>query len=171
MMKIWVIAPYHYERTQAFERMWKYDREKEVVSIGWNLGNLANLTLEEIAIRFFGKFPSGNNITLNQIINFWQHIQPGDRIIARGGRKKIVGLGIVNHPTFYDPIRGAEQIGRIDIGGEQPDEDFLPVRWESVEEFDFQNIVFGILTVTRMRETSKHWPAIKDVLQDVWDIP
>ena len=57
MMKIWVIAPYHYERTQAFERMWKYDREKEVVSIGWNLGNLANLTLEEIAIRFFGKFP------------------------------------------------------------------------------------------------------------------
>ena len=167
MVRYWVIAPYHYDLPQAFKEAWKYDRENGVIAIGWNMGNLAELSVEEIQSRFRMEF-SEELRSLHQVLKFWHGILPGDRIIARGGRRTIVGLGTVMGSAFYDPDKGIDRTGGLGI---IPYEQFLPVRWENVSEHIFPQQIFGMQTVTQIRETSKHWPAVKDVLEDVWDIP
>lgn len=143
MSRNWVIAPYHFDRPEAFEQVWNFDRSKGVIAIGWNTGDLSDLSPEEIQNRYTEKWRDRSRVGLNQVLKFWREIQPGDRIIARGGRKKIVGIGTATGPAFYDQRKGAERIGRLDI---EPYENFLPVRWES-GVIEFPDIVFGMLTV------------------------
>ena len=143
MTRNWVIAPYHFDRPEAFEQVWNFDRNNGVIAIGWNMGDLSDLSPEDIQNRHAEIWQDRSRVGLNQVLKFWREIQPGDRIIARGGRKKIVGIGTATGPAFYDPRKGAERIGRLVI---EPYENFLPVRWES-EEIEFPDMVFGMLTV------------------------
>ena len=56
MVRNWVITPYHYDYRDAFEQAWNYDRSNNVIGIGWNLGDLSNLSSEEIRRRYAAVF-------------------------------------------------------------------------------------------------------------------
>lgn len=145
MARNWVITPYHYDEREAFQKIWAYDRRNGIIGIGWgDMGDLTNLSEEEIRrryVRFYGDLTSSG---LNQVIRFWRAIHPGDHVIARGGRKRILDVGTVTGSAFYDAQRGRE---RARVGGDAYiHEYFLPVQWDGIER-EFPNQVFGMLTV------------------------
>ena len=151
MSRNWVITSYHYDDPEVFRKVWEYDHNNGVMGIGWSqMGDLSNLSQEEIERRYFVVFSGDSTRTgLNQVIKFWRAIQPGDRVIARGGRKRILDVGTVTGYAFHDPQRGRE---RAKMGGNaQVYEYFLPVRWDGIER-EFPNQVFGMLTVYELPE-------------------
>ena len=151
MPRNWVITSYHYDDPETFRRVWDYDRSNSVIGIGWSdMGDLASLSEDEIERRYFKVFAGHpTRAGLNQVLKFWREVQPGDRVIARGGRKRILDVGTVTGSAFYDPRRGRER-ARMG-GGAQIYEYFLPVRWDGIEK-EFPNQVFGMLTVYELRE-------------------
>ncbi len=168
MVRYWIITPYHYYRPEEFDQCWHYDRNNGVIAIGWNLGNLSNLSVEAIRMRYEDEFPDEDPNSFYQVLKFWQEIQPGDRIIARAGRKRIIGLGTVQGRPYYS-LEEWERRGRgIDFTTHT---NFLPVRWDNIKEHFFPDMVFGIQTVTEITERSRHWPAVKAVLSNVWNLP
>lgn len=151
MARNWVITSYHYDDPEAFQKVWNYDHSNNVIGIGWSqMGDLAELSEHEIEQRYFEVFTGDSTRSgLNQVIRFWRAIEPGDRVIARGGRKRILDVGTVTGPAFYDSQRGRE---RARIGGDaQVYEYFLPMRWDGIER-EFPNQVFGMLTVYELAE-------------------
>ena len=150
MARHWVITPYSYDDFETFQKVWNYDHRYGVVGIGWSdMGDLARLSEGEIERRYFQVFDDKTRVGLNQVIRFWCAIQPGDRVIARGGRKRILDVGTVTGPAFYDGNQGRE---RSRMGGDaKVYEYFLPVRWDGIEK-EFPNQVFGMLTVYELPE-------------------
>ena len=150
MARHWVITPYHYGDFETFQKVWDYDRRNGVIGIGWSdMGDLARLSEGEIERRYFQVFDDKTRVGLNQVLKFWRAIQPGDRVIARGGRKRILDVGAVTGPAFYDAQRGRE---RARVGGDAYIyEYFLPVRWEGIER-EFPNQVFSMHTVRELPE-------------------
>ena len=143
MRRNWVIAPFGFNDF-GFEQVWNYDRNNNVIAIGWDLGDLSGLSAAEIEQRYSQKYPGETTKqNLNQVLRFWNEIQVGDRVIARGGRKKLICVGVVTDPPFYSTQMGAERTGGLDI---DPFNTFLPVNWGGGER-EFQSLEFGILTV------------------------
>lgn len=136
--RYWMIAPADCQNRDEFDRCWHYDRENGVIAIGWDLGKAPRSPehLEEMFRRraheevwsFHG---------LHMLTKFRFKIQPGDRIIARAGRKRIVGIGEVQGKAYYDADKGRRTWSS----------NFLHVRWDDTEERDFPDIVFGMQTV------------------------
>ena len=147
MTRYWAIAPTHYDQPQRFERVWTYAREKNIIAIGWNIGDIASMSPDELPARFAERFPGTSKHGLNQLRKFYYEIKPGDRIIARAGRKKFVGIGTVTGPAFHNPTTGQGMVGDL---GVEVYENFLPVQWDDVTEKVFQDIVFGMHTVNEM---------------------
>ena len=164
MAKIWVIAPCNYHLREEFKHIWNYDRQNGVIAIGWGIEDAHKMSREDLEAKFLEQ-SHWNPQDRHQVIKFYHDIQPGDRIIARGGRKKIVGIGTVTHRAFFDRKRGLKRSG--DWGNL---ENFLCVNWEGGKT-DFPNQVFGMQTVTELKESSKHWLAIKAALGNVWNLP
>ena len=146
MVRYWVIAPIHYDDIDVFNQYWKYDLEKGVISIGWGMGDLTDVTYDEFQSRFQDEFPEEWR-NRHQVWNFWNAIQEGDYVIARAGRKKVAGVGIVNGPAFYSLQMGQEQNGGVN---DHPNENFIPILWEGSEK-EFRRQVFGMQTVTEMK--------------------
>ena len=152
MVRFWVIPPTGFGNREEFERVWEYARDNGIISIGfgWNMGDAASLSLEEMESRYLSD--RGERVsrhTLHQVFKFWNDIKPGDRIVARGGRKRIVGVGTVQGAPFYDSTR-MQETGLTDHRC------FLPVQWDSGDsaiEKEFPNIVFGMQTVCELEET------------------
>ena len=166
-MRHWVITPYHYERLEEFDQCWHYDSNNGVIAIGWDMGDVTNLPIETMRVRYDRAFP-GHPGDFHQVRKFWREILPGDRIIARAGRKRIIGLGTVNGSPYYS----LEEWGRRGRGITYTTHpNFLPVRWDDTGGHIFSNQVFGIQTVTEMTEKSKHKLAIKAALGCVWPNP
>ena len=147
MVRYWVIPPTGYDDKEEFQRTWKYDRENGLISIGfgWKGGDATSLTFEEIASWYLdalGHPESGT--TLHQVFKFWNDIKRGDRIVARAGRKRLVGVGTVQDSPFYDPDR---------MKGVRPDfQSHLPVQWDDIAEKEFPQIVFGMQTIYELDE-------------------
>ena len=38
MVRYWAIAPSRYSPKASFERIWRYDRDNEIITIGWDDG-------------------------------------------------------------------------------------------------------------------------------------
>lgn len=145
MVRYWVIAPYNYEDREAFDICWDYDRLNGVIAIGWSeLGDLSGLSKEDISARFL-EYKDWEPKARHQVIKFWTEIQVGDIVIARGGRKRVVGIGTVTGPAFYDPKRGDERADNI----AESFRNFLPVRWER-DEKEFPRTELGMQTLYEM---------------------
>ncbi len=143
MSRNWVIAPYFFGDPETFAQAWNYDRNNNVIVIGYDVGDLSGLSSEEIQRRYTRKYPDKpTRAILNQVIRFWCEIQPGDRVIARGGRKKIMGVGTVIGLPFYDPQEGQKRADGLDGYYES----FLPVQWEGGEK-EFDDQVFSMHTL------------------------
>ena len=142
MAKNWVMAPLENEPGH-FDQVWKYDRENNVISIGWDVGGFDSP--KELKSRYQERARVNENWTetgFRQLKAFWYDIKPGDRIIARRGRKKIVGIGTVVGSPFYSPKMKVEQAGTF-----EPDHAyFLPTEWKDFER-EFPDIKFGMHTL------------------------
>ena len=145
MVRYWVIAPIHYDDVQIFDQYWQYDLDKGVISIGWGMGDISNISYEEFQTRFQNEFPEEWR-NRHQVWNFWSSIQEGDYVIARAGRKRVAGVGVVSGPAFYSLQMAQEQNKGVN---DHPNENFLPVRWEGKDK-EFRRQVFGMQTVTEM---------------------
>ena len=148
MVRYWVMSPTAFEDREEFKRVWEYDRENGIISIGfdWHMGDATSLTLEDMANRYleFHEQPATGH-TLRQMFTFWNDIKPGDRIVARGGRKVLMGVGTVQDSPFYDPDRMKEVRAGFRC--------HLPVQWDDVAEKVFPKLVFGMQTIYEVEET------------------
>ena len=167
MTRCWVIAPYRYSPGMVFDAVWDYSRRNDVISIGWHeVGDLTGASKKEIKDRHQAVY---SEINYQSLQRFWHDIEPGDRVIARAGLKRVVGIGTVEGKPFFDLDRGREVTCGLD---QNIHPNFLIVHWELFERESPYRIFRGHLnTVTELKETQKHWPAIKAVLQGAWDTP
>lgn len=162
MVRNWVIAPNSFEDKKQFERVWEYCHKENIISIGfgWNIGDATSLTWDEIVDRYEKLGESVSEHALRQILMFWNEIKPGDRIIARGGRKKIVGVGTVQGAPFFDPDKMKE-------AGEPNHKSILPVQWDMTFEKEFPNIVFGLQTIYELPADKFEELTHRDVGRDI----
>ena len=77
MTRYWAIAPTHYDQPQRFELVWKYARENNIIAIGWNIGDIASMSPDELPARFAERFPGASKHGLNQLRKFYYEIKPG----------------------------------------------------------------------------------------------
>ena len=144
MVRYWVVAPYNYDDRAAFDACWQYDHTNGVIAIGWDLGDLSDLSKEDISARY-REHTEWELTSRHQVVKFWTEIQRDDIIIARGGRKRVVGIGTVVGPAFYDGEKGKARAGSI----ARPFPNFLPVRWER-EGKEFPRTELGMQTLCEM---------------------
>ena len=141
LVRYWAIAPSRYSPKASFERIWRYDRDNEIITIGWDVGKPTSL--RDLKAWYSMYWPDETEHGLKMLAMFWFEIRPGDGIIARAGRKRIAGVGIVRGEPYYD-----KNIGEFAYGS-----NILPVHWDSVEEKVFRELVFPMHTITELKES------------------
>jgi 5-methylcytosine-specific restriction protein B len=91
-------------------RLWNECQEKGVIAIGWDdLGDLRNYaSREEIAERLrANRAPGSPEPTMDSLacFQFAHEIKPGDFVVAKIGRSKLLGVGVVQSQYLHDPTR------------------------------------------------------------------
>ncbi len=142
MPRYWAIAPSDYSDRDEFERCWRFDREHELISIGWDVGQPQSREDLEDKYARAAADEDWTQHGLNMLQKFWFEISPGDRVIARAGRKRIVGIGSVRGGPYFDLEDGESSWGA----------NFLPIQWDDVEEIEFADMVFGMHTIYELSE-------------------
>jgi hypothetical protein len=102
--KIWAIA------LGEGGRLWNESYEKGIISIGWDqLGDLsAYKSQDEVMAKLTeirgvdGQTPSNDSLCCYQFVH---EMKAGDLVIAKIGRKKILGGGVVTSDYIYQPDR------------------------------------------------------------------
>ena len=175
MARIWAIAPYNYDKPERFDEAWGYCQRNGVIAIGWHLlGDLSGKSRAQIMLLYqdepeyrYNPETGNESSGYRSLQRFWHDIEIGDRVIARAGRKKIVGLGVVTGKPLFNGARGKEML-QCD-----PHPNFIGVSWENFSERRFQFEVLKSCRAT-VNEIKKHhtiWPKIRSVLWEVWDLP
>lgn len=165
MTKVWIIAPTDSQPLDEFQRIWSYQRDNGIVAIGWDMGDSSLLCRQQLHDKFL-KYANNygwNSRERHQVANFWLDIRKGDYIIARRGRKHIVGIGKATCRARYERHRELQR------SGEPGDSltSLILVDWQCTQEYEFSETVFSILTVSRPR---KRWPQIKKALIEVYGV-
>lgn len=149
MARYWVIAPYESRYADVFEKAWDYDLKKGTIAVGWTtLGDISELDKDElrqeIADTYPGRTERSYTIDCNALWRFYHEIGVGDKIIARRGRMRMVGVGVVTGSAFYDEKKGRERVGNLtDVY--YPN--LISVDWEE-RSIEFDYLAFGMNTLT-----------------------
>ncbi len=91
-------------------RLWNKCQEDRVAAIGWDeLGDLRDYTDREaitqaLTDRRGPNAPAPSNDSL-ACYEFAHRIQPGDYVVAKIGKSKLLGIGVVKGDYHYDPTR------------------------------------------------------------------
>lgn len=142
-MTTWAIAPFEARDGQAFDDVWAFDLANNVVSIGWHeLGDISGLARSDLlskVISTYTKVPlATQTLFANMLWTFCHEIKVGDTVVARRGRKALVGIGRVTGPASYSPGRNPTTT--------HPH--FLPVQWDSSSApASFDSLIFAMHTV------------------------
>ena len=147
--RYWVISPYDYTHRETWEKVWQFDLENQIISVGWReLGDISaydEVQLKEAYIREYG-----NTLGFNQIKNFYHSIKIGDVIIARRGLKSIAAIGTVTQTAYYERDKNIHILGETNY---YPNH--IGVSWqESPRDIQFDRIVFGRLTLYEISEST-----------------
>ncbi|MCI0785316.1 MAG: DUF1016 family protein [Chloroflexi bacterium] len=149
MTRYWVIAPYDFTKKETFANAWDFDLRNGTIAVGWrDLGDTSNLSREQLEEKYEKAYADPTRKGLNQISRFWHEIIPGDILIARGGRKKILSWGTVTGSAYYDDAKGKERVK--DQQAEQYP-NFVPVQWVGKEK-EFEDMVFSFTTLYEISE-------------------
>lgn len=149
MTRFWVITPYDYTDKETFSNAWDYDLRNGTIAVGWkDLGDVSKLTREQLEEKYQKVYEDATRKGLNQITKFLHEINPGDILIARGGRKKILSWGTVTGPAFYDDAKAKERV-KDPQAYQYPQ--FLPVQWVGKER-EFEDMVFSFTTLYEISE-------------------
>ncbi|MHA2430389.1 MAG: hypothetical protein ACXACC_05060 [Promethearchaeota archaeon] len=147
MVRYWIIAPYDSTEKNLFDTAWKYDIKNKTIAVGWMaLGDILKIQSKDDLRKKYNEIypdvkPSSATRDINTIWSFYHDILPGDKIIARRGTKKMIGIRTVTRKAFYNEDMGKERI---------PDEhyysNFIKVEWEN-KIIDFDGIAFSFYTM------------------------
>ena len=140
MVRYWAMAPVEYKDKAHYYRVWQYDRDNGIITIGWDVGEPESVI--DLEARYGMYWPEESNHGFKMLYKFWYEIRPGDRIIARAGRKRIVGVGTASAGPYVD-----ENHGRFAHGS-----NCLPVDWEFARERVFPDMVFPRYTIVELDE-------------------
>ena len=148
--KCWVIAPFDFgEYPEQWERVWQYDLDNGVISVGWGtMGDVTGMTLEQVREKFdAAHFDAKRRSGAHAVYNLFNEIKPGHRIIARRGTKQIAGVGTVKGRAYFDrrnhrePYEGHAHFSHIDV------------KWDAAPRgVRLINHVFGIGTIQAIAE-------------------
>ncbi|MGD0518241.1 MAG: PDDEXK nuclease domain-containing protein [Thermoguttaceae bacterium] len=148
MPRYWVIAPVESKDSDLFEKIWKFDFENNLISIGWSqVGDVSKLNkdelLEKISLVYPDKPKGTKGLFANMILTFYKDIAPGDFVLARRGQKILVAVGKVIKSAEYTP-------------GRNPDNthgNYLEVDWQKPPmNKDFSRLVFPRHTLKELTE-------------------
>lgn len=146
MPTTWAIAPFEARDSQAFDDVWGFALTNQVISIGWReLGDLSGLDRPDLLSKVITTYPqlplATHTLFTNMLWAFWHDIKIGDIVVARRGRKALVGIGRVTGPASYAPGRNPACT--------HPN--FLPVEWDpSTGPVNFESLVFAMHTVWQL---------------------
>jgi hypothetical protein len=152
-MRYWVIAPYDSDQRETFECAWSYDLAHSTIAVGWTeLGDASQLSPVELRQKYISTYPRQTKAYVTRdcrtIWSFHHELAIGDRVIARKGTRRIVGVGEVMGAPFYDDSRGRERVGGPGIHFYS---NFIPVRWEA-REFDLGRPMLQRYTMVEITE-------------------
>ena len=156
MPRYWIIAPYHSERRDIFDRVWSFDLKNGIISLGYaELEDTHAMSEEELRSAIEREYPERKaqvkTRIFNKFWNFYHVMQPGDRVIARRGTKTIAGVGSVAGPPYYCKDKIAEVVGQQ--GHAYPNH--MPICWqEAPRDLRFPNIVFSIQSLEEVKEAT-----------------
>lgn len=148
MPRYWVMAPVESKPAELFDKVWQFDLEEGVISIGWTeLGDITHLTRDELAAAVASTYPdkpaSTKSLCTNMLWAFYQEMLPGDFIIARRGRKTLTAVGKVIGNAVCTP-------GRNPAIGHQG---YIEVAWQGEpRDKSFATVVFPMRTLTEYSE-------------------
>jgi hypothetical protein len=153
MPRYWVIAPYSFEEPGRWDRVWKYDLEHNVISIGWReLGDGSSLDedqLKEQMDRNYPDLPSNTRTLYRRMFrDFYHSIKVGDVVLARRGRKVIAATGTVTRAAYYEHNKNLEALGPSSAYSNH-----LDVQWKPApRDKAFPAVVFGMQTLYEIPE-------------------
>ena len=108
MTRYWAIAPAEYSPQgrigTRFQKCWQYDLARGIISVGWDLGEKPQ-SREHLAWlweEYADPEWAGSRACFGMLEKFWFDIEPGDKLIARAGLTRYVGLGEFQGDPFYD---------------------------------------------------------------------
>jgi len=151
MKRYWVIAPYSSKNEEGFEESWSYDLKNSVIAIGWSkVGDISLLSDSALVEKLKKEYPDKHaQRSFNTLKLFYSEIKEGDVIVARKGRKTIVGIGEVTGKAFYDLNMGKDR-----YSGQSEDficPNFIRVKWQD-RYIDFDQMVFGMNTIQQISD-------------------
>ncbi len=150
MPRYWIIAPVESKQPELFDRVWQFDLENNLISIGWNeVGDVSKMSRDTLSKMVGAAYPDKPNSTKGLICNmlwaFWREIAPGDFVIARRGRTVLTAVGKVIRAGFYAPGKNPSLANSHD--------GFLEIEWQQQpRNKKFPNIVFPMYTLKGISE-------------------
>ena len=148
MPRYWVIAPYHADQPEDWQKVWDFDLQNGIISIGWReLEDVSKLSKQELSVVVQDAYPDKpvniQSLYTNMIWSFYHDVEPGDVIVARKGIKCLAAVGDVQGSAYYDSSKAVEAVGQ-----EITYSNHLDVQWrDSPQNLDYENIVFGRMTL------------------------
>lgn len=149
--RIWAISP------GEGGRLWEEFLKDGIIAFGWDqLGDLAKYP-DQAAItdklqEIFGDDNKRSNSSL-ACYQFSRVIQPGDIVIAKAGRKKVLGMGVVTSDYFY--CESAEEY-----------KNRRQVEWLRTDVGEFPGSGVAIKTLTELTP----YPSIVELVKSYLDI-
>lgn len=153
MAQYWIVSSYHADRPMVWEKVWQFNLENSLISIGWKeLGDISEYSKDglkdAIEQTYLDSPPNIQTLYLNMLWSFYHEMTSGDIIIARRGRKVIAGIGTVTGPAYYEHQKNIEA-----TGPENPYSNHIGVRWHDAQrDLVFQRVVFGMQTIYEITE-------------------
>lgn len=153
MTRYWVIAPYSSASLDIFDKVWEYDRNNGTIAVGWKeLGDVSKLSRPELEKLYKNTYPNRpQSVVTREVRALWEfhkEISIGDRIIARQGRKKIIGIGEVVGESYYSEEQGRKRVANL-TDDYYPN--FIRVDWEQ-KGIKFKKSEFSFFTLYEISE-------------------
>lgn len=154
--RIWAIA------TGENSFLWDDFVAHNIMAIGWdNLGDLSAYTTQEmITQKLAEEYTDGRRPTNDSLccFQFSHEIQVGDIVIAKTGRKKVLGGGIVDSDYIYDTSRAEYKHIR-------------KIRWLKTEPSELPGTGTTIKTLTEITFYPTFVDFVENYLGDIIGIP
>jgi predicted HNH restriction endonuclease len=147
-MKHWVIAPYHYDYPETWQRVWAFNQLHGFISLGWRgMRDCSALTKQQIKNRFKTKYPDSKQGQINSdssmLFKFYNEIEPGHTIVARAGRKSIAAIGTVSRSAYYESSKASSAFPRNEAYPNHIDVDWH----DEPRDLSFDRQVFGLMAI------------------------
>jgi len=170
MPQYWVIALYFAEYPEEWEKVWQFDLQNHIISIGWTeLGDVSKCNEKQLKARIDQTYddytPRKTIYCFKTLWRFYHDIQVGDIIIARRGRKKIAAVGTVTQTAYHAPKKTKSLQVQYHFSNH------IGIHWHDVPRNKaFPSIVFGIQTLYGIpeEEYTELVGSENTIPQDLW---